>query len=82
MHGEHGEIMDVLKRKKKQLEHINKSLELANQEIRNTKHQLYGLNRRKRIQLLIKAGLIFEEAGILLDYKHDEVLAALKKLRT
>ena len=39
------------------------------------------LRRRKRSYLLLQAGLLFEEAGILYDYDPDVVLALLRELK-
>lgn len=44
------------------------------------KKQMSLMQRKVRTKKIFAAGAIFEEAGILDDYDHDEVLNVLKKL--
>jgi hypothetical protein len=73
--------MNVLDRKKHHLEALKKKIMKHKREDVTLRHQISVLERRSRTKKLIYAGKIFEEAGILNDYDHDEALVALKKLK-
>ncbi|MBP2629435.1 MAG: hypothetical protein H6Q70_63 [Firmicutes bacterium] len=73
--------MNVLDRKKCHLETLKERIEKHKREDAVFRHQISVLKRKERTKKLISAGRIFEEAGILNSYDHDEVLMVLSKLK-
>ena len=63
------------------LRRMEEELNAAKRVLAAEKSSLQKLRRRKRSYLLLQAGLLFEEAGILYDYDPDVVLALLRKLK-
>ena len=55
---------------KNELDNISHHINVERNEIRNLEH-------KQRVQKLIRAGLVFEEAGILDEFDHDEILNLL-----
>ena len=64
-----------------QIHHMEMELNAAKKVLAAEKSSLQKLRRRKRSYLLLQAGLLFEEAGILYDYDPDVVLALLRELK-
>jgi len=63
------------------LRRMEEELNAAKRALAAEKSSLQKLRRRKRAYLLLQAGLLFEEAGILYDYDPDVVLALLRELK-
>ena len=63
------------------LRRMEEELNAAKRILAAEKSSLQKLRRRKRSYLLLQAGLLFEEAGILYDYDPDVVLALLRELK-
>jgi hypothetical protein len=63
------------------LRRMEEELNAAKRVLAAEKSSLQKLRRRKRSYLLLQAGLLFEEAGILYDYDPDVVLALLRELK-
>ena len=63
------------------LRRMEEELNAAKRVLAAEKSSLQKLRRRKRAYLLLQAGLLFEEAGILYDYDPDVVLALLRELK-
>lgn len=74
--------MDRLARQEAYLEKIEDQLVRSSREIRQLEQQIQRLNQQKRCRKLIKAGLLFEKAGILDTYDQGAALIFLKKYRT
>ena len=60
---------------------MEKELDAAKRVLAAEKSGLRKLQRRKRSYLLLQAGLLFEEAGVLYDYDPTVVLAFLRGLK-
>ena len=73
--------MGLLAKKRRQLENLEARVLQHKKQESACEHQITVLERKKRTRALILAGTLFEEAGILYDYDHDEALEALKKLK-
>lgn len=73
--------MDRLARQEARLKRIEDQLVRSSQETRKLERQIQRLNQQKRYQKLVKAGLLFEEAGILDNYDRETVLIFLKQLQ-
>lgn len=73
--------MDKISRQKQRIEILKKKIakERRNLKVLNIKRKINEKNRHE--QKLIKAGRIFEEAGILEYYSHDAALSALQSLK-
>ena len=63
------------------LQRMEEELVAAKKVLAAEKSRLQKLQRRKRSYLLLQAGLLFEEAGVLYDYDPDVVLAFLRGLK-
>jgi hypothetical protein len=63
------------------LRRMEEELNAAKRVLAAEKSSLQKLRRRKRSYMLLQAGLLFEEAGILYDYDPDVVLALLRELK-
>ena len=63
------------------LRRMEEELNAAKRVLAAEKSSLQKLRRRKRSYLILQAGLLFEEAGILYDYDPDVVLALLRELK-
>lgn len=68
-------------KKRASLENFKKKLSSMRQKEKRLLWEEGVLKKKLRIRKLIQAGLIFEEAGILDNYIHDEVLELLKNLK-
>jgi hypothetical protein len=73
--------VESLEKKQRRLELLKQRLEVHEKIAATDIRQMKILKRRARISKLIRAGEIFEEAGILDKYDHDDVLDALRKLK-
>jgi hypothetical protein len=78
---EDGEAMGLLEEKQQQLENLEAKVVQHKKQMLACQHQITTLERKKRTRALILAGTLFEEAGILYNYDHDEALEVLKKLK-
>ena len=63
------------------LQRMEEELVAAKKVLAAEKSRLQRLQRRKRSYLLLQAGLLFEEAGVLYDYDPTVVLAFLRGLK-
>ncbi len=63
------------------LQRMEEELVAAKKILAAEKSRLQKLQRRKRSYLLLQAGLLFEEAGVLYDYDPTVVLAFLRGLK-
>ena len=63
------------------LQRMEEELVAAKKILAAEKSRLQKLQRRKRSYLLLQAGLLFEEAGVLYDYDPTVVLALLRGLK-
>ena len=73
--------MNLLERKRRHYENLKKRLEKTKRSEAAAKHEMSLAERKLRTKKVIAAGRIFEEAGILDDYDHDQALTALKALK-
>lgn len=73
--------MDRLSRQIARLQKIEDQLVRSSRETRALEEQIRRLNQQKRYRKLIKAGLLFEKAGILDSYDPETVLIFLKQLQ-
>lgn len=59
---------------------LNKKIAMMEHQLKRLQSDKKNLQKTLRVRQLIRAGMIFEEAGILDEYDRQEVLAALKRL--
>lgn len=64
-----------------QIHHMEMELNAAKKVLAAEKSSLQKLRRKKRSYLLLQAGLLFEEAGILYNYDPNVVLIFLRGLK-
>lgn len=63
----------------KKIEKLNMELESIIHHARVEQNDIKNIRRKQRIQKLIRAGLIFEKAGILDDYDEEKIFLILSK---
>ena len=73
--------MDLLSRQEARLRQIEMRMHEFSRAEGRLRHEIRTLNQRKRYKKLVKAGLLFEEAGILDSYDRKQVLQVLQNLR-
>ncbi|WP_029542138.1 hypothetical protein [Selenomonas sp. AB3002] len=71
-----------LEQRKRSLAAVNRKIEDMEAKQRTLEREIAQENqiarKHQRILMVYKAGLIFEEAGILEDYDHDRILQILQ----
>lgn len=72
--------MNIIEKRLK-LERLKKRIESQKRQVKVIEKETYFLNRKLYFRALIKAGRLFEEAGILSDYNPEQVLKILKSLK-
>lgn len=68
-------------REDRQQEALTRKIEMTEHQLRRLQSDKKNLEKTLRIRKLIRAGMVFEEAGILDSYNPDEVLIILKKYK-
>lgn len=70
--------MDKIDKKNEALQILQSRLEKMQAKLNREGYVRDQMSKKRRLNLLIEAGKIFEEAGILEDYDRNEVLEILK----
>ena len=65
----------------KQREVLEKKIQTAERQLHRLRVDKKNLEKTMRIRKLIRAGMIFEEAGLLDDYDWQELLTVLKQYK-
>lgn len=73
--------MTKKQREHRQQEALARKIEMTEHQLRRLQSDKKNLEKTLRIRKLIRAGMVFEEAGILDSYNPDEVLIILKKYK-
>ena len=73
--------MDKIDKKDKALQILQSRLETMQAKLNREGYVREQMSKKRRLNLLIEAGKVFEEAGILEDYDRNEVLEILKDYR-
>lgn len=72
--------MSRIDKKKEALENINKNLAKMQKDLKRREWSIKKMMDKDRLNKLIEAGKLFEEAGILDSYDREAALRVLKSL--
>ncbi len=72
--------MSKTDKKLQALDNLNEKIEIMRKKLKRNEWSAAQVDKKRRLNKIIEAGKIFEEAGILDSYNRDEILKLLKSL--